>query len=115
MCAVILGKPAKRTTVRLSRKGARASGGGVMEEATAAVSRLKLVLSEFGKAEDGAALIEYTVLLGMLLVAVVAIIGAVGTWINGKWAALNTALHRVDIARDPRRWRGSRRHPKNVR
>jgi pilus assembly protein Flp/PilA len=42
--------------------------------------------------EDGAALIEYTVLLGILLVAVVATIGLVGTWISGEWTTLNTAL-----------------------
>jgi pilus assembly protein Flp/PilA len=42
--------------------------------------------------EDGASLIEYTVLLAILLIAVIAIITAVGTWINGKWSALNSAL-----------------------
>jgi pilus assembly protein Flp/PilA len=42
--------------------------------------------------EDGAALIEYTVLLGILLVAVIVTIGLVGTWINGQWTNLNAAL-----------------------
>ena len=42
--------------------------------------------------EDGAPLIEYTVLLGVLLVAVILIITAVGGWINGQWAALNNAI-----------------------
>ena len=42
--------------------------------------------------EDGAALIEYTVLLGILLVAVIATIGLVGTWISGQWTKLNAAL-----------------------
>jgi pilus assembly protein Flp/PilA len=42
--------------------------------------------------EDGAALIEYTVLLGIMLVAVVATIGLVGTWVSGQWTALNTGL-----------------------
>jgi pilus assembly protein Flp/PilA len=50
------------------------------------------VLNNLKKDEDGAALIEYTVLLGILLVAVIATIGLVGTWINNKWTALNTAL-----------------------
>jgi len=44
------------------------------------------------KDEDGAALIEYTVLLGILVVAVIGIIIAVGGWVNSKWDALNTAL-----------------------
>jgi pilus assembly protein Flp/PilA len=42
--------------------------------------------------EDGAALVEYTVLLGILLVAVIATIALVGTWVSGKWTALHTAL-----------------------
>ena len=44
------------------------------------------------KDEDGASLIEYTVLLGILIVAVIATIGAVGTWVNGKWTTLQQQL-----------------------
>jgi len=47
----------------------------------------------FGKDEEGAALIEYTVLLGILVVAVIATIVAVGQWVNGKWTALNTSIN----------------------
>ena len=43
--------------------------------------------------EDGAALIEYTVLLGILLIAVVATIISVGSWVNGRWTALNGAIN----------------------
>ncbi len=43
--------------------------------------------------EDGAALIEYTVLLGILLVAVIVTIGLVGTWVNKEWTALQTNLN----------------------
>jgi pilus assembly protein Flp/PilA len=42
--------------------------------------------------EDGAALIEYTVLLGILLVAVIASIGTVGTWISGQWTSIAASL-----------------------
>jgi pilus assembly protein Flp/PilA len=56
------------------------------------LNQFKKDASRFKKDEDGAALIEYTVLLGILLVAVIAIIGTVGTWINGQWHALQTAL-----------------------
>jgi pilus assembly protein Flp/PilA len=42
------------------------------------LNQLKSYVSHFKKDEDGAALIEYTVLLGLLLIAVIAIIGAVG-------------------------------------
>ena len=57
------------------------------------LNQLKMDASRFKKDEDGAALIEYTVLLGILLVAVIAIIGLVGTWINGQWHALQTQLN----------------------
>jgi pilus assembly protein Flp/PilA len=49
-------------------------------------------LKKFAKDEDGAALIEYTVLLGILLVAVITSITFVGGWIGTQWTALTTAL-----------------------
>ena len=42
--------------------------------------------------EEGAALVEYTVLLGVMLVAVISTIVLVGGWVNTKWQALWTAL-----------------------
>jgi pilus assembly protein Flp/PilA len=42
--------------------------------------------------EEGAALIEYTVLLGILLVAVIVTIGLVGNWVNNQWTQLNGQL-----------------------
>jgi pilus assembly protein Flp/PilA len=50
------------------------------------------LLRRLSKDEDGAALIEYTVLLGILLIAVIATIGLVGTWINNQWTNLNASL-----------------------
>ena len=50
------------------------------------------LVEKFGKDEDGAALIEYTVLLAILIVAVIAIIAAVGRWVNNKWSVLNASL-----------------------
>ena len=45
-----------------------------------------------GRDEEGAALIEYTVLLGIMLVAVIATIVLVGNWVVGRWTALQAAL-----------------------
>jgi pilus assembly protein Flp/PilA len=56
------------------------------------LNQLKKDAFRFKKDEDGAALIEYTVLLGILLIAVIAVIGAVGHWISGQWSALNASL-----------------------
>jgi pilus assembly protein Flp/PilA len=49
-------------------------------------------LKKFKKDEEGAALIEYTVLLGILLVAVIASIQVVGGWVGTQWTSLSTAL-----------------------
>lgn len=42
--------------------------------------------------DDGAALVEYTVLLGLMLVATIASIVTAGNYVSSKWTALNTAL-----------------------
>jgi pilus assembly protein Flp/PilA len=42
--------------------------------------------------ENGASLIEYTVLLAILLVAVIAVIAGIGQWISTQWASLSTAI-----------------------
>ena len=56
------------------------------------MSHALISIRRLGKDEDGAALIEYTVLLGVLLVAVIAVIGSVGAWIGGQWSGLCKAL-----------------------
>jgi pilus assembly protein Flp/PilA len=50
------------------------------------------MLKKFRTDEDGAALIEYTVLLGILVVAVITTIIAVGGWVNVQWTALNSSI-----------------------
>jgi pilus assembly protein Flp/PilA len=56
------------------------------------MSQISKLVRRFRKDEVGAALIEYTVLLGILVVAVIALIVAVGNWVNGKWSALQHQL-----------------------
>ncbi|WP_245424238.1 Flp family type IVb pilin [Methylovirgula sp. 4M-Z18] len=56
------------------------------------MSKAVAILNKLGKDEDGAALVEYTVLLGILLVAVIATIVTVGGWISAKWAALSSGI-----------------------
>jgi pilus assembly protein Flp/PilA len=61
-------------------------------KALAMLKELRPVAHRFKNDEDGAALIEYTVLLGILVVAVIAMIVAVGGWVSGQWSALSTAI-----------------------
>ena len=56
------------------------------------MGKVAKLLMRLGKDEQGAALIEYTVLLGILIVGVIATIGLVGTWIAGKWTGLCAIL-----------------------
>jgi pilus assembly protein Flp/PilA len=54
------------------------------------LNQLKKDAFRFKKDEDGAALIEYTVLLGILLGAVIGVIGTVAPLVHGHWHALQT-------------------------
>jgi pilus assembly protein Flp/PilA len=50
------------------------------------------LMKRIARDEEGAALVEYTVLLGIMLVAVITTIGLVGGWMSTKWTALWTVL-----------------------
>jgi pilus assembly protein Flp/PilA len=56
------------------------------------MSKVWELIEKLRRDEDGAALIEYTVLLGILIGGVILTIVAVGSWADGRWTALNTAL-----------------------
>ena len=49
-------------------------------------------IKRFAADEEGTALMEYTILLGILVVAVITIITTLGTWISGQWKALCNAI-----------------------
>ena len=53
------------------------------------------LVRELREDEKGAALIEYTVLLAIMLVAVIATIFLVGGWITDQWTTLRHALHHI--------------------
>jgi pilus assembly protein Flp/PilA len=71
-----------------SRRGGRFNRPERRKEMRKGVQLIK----RLGEDEDGAALVEYTVLLGIMLVAVITTIGLVGGWMSNKWTALWTAL-----------------------
>ena len=59
------------------------------------MTRMLNVAKRFVADEEGAALIEYTVLSSIMLIAVITTIIAVGNWVGNKWTALNTNLATV--------------------
>ncbi len=50
-------------------------------------------LKDLRKDDEGAALIEYTVLVGLITVAVITLVTTVGTWVSGQWTTLDTNLN----------------------
>jgi pilus assembly protein Flp/PilA len=54
--------------------------------------KVKGLLASVCEDDDGAALVEYTVLLGILLVAVIITIVWVGGWVSGHWTNLQAVL-----------------------
>jgi len=57
------------------------------------MEKLGTLVRNFHDDQSGAAFVEYTVLIGLVLVLSIAIIGAVGLWANNQWTALNTAVN----------------------
>ncbi|KQU97046.1 pilin [Mesorhizobium sp. Root102] len=56
------------------------------------MKKLMTMTRQFRDDENGAAMVEYTVLLGIITVAVIATVVLVGTWVGGKWTALYSAI-----------------------
>lgn len=56
----------------------------------AAKTRLDTMKDRLAGDESGAALIEYSVLIGLITVAVIVTIGLVGGTVQEKWTGLNT-------------------------
>ena len=56
------------------------------------MSKASNLLKNLAKDEEGTALVEYSILLGVIAVAVIAAATAVGVWSSGRWLALCNAL-----------------------
>lgn len=49
-------------------------------------------IQDLKEKKDGATMIEYSLLIGLITVVVVVLIGLVGDWILAQWTALEAAL-----------------------
>jgi pilus assembly protein Flp/PilA len=52
----------------------------------------RYALRRFAKDESGASLIEYSILIGLITVLVIALITGVGEWVQDQWSALDSTL-----------------------
>ena len=57
------------------------------------MEKLGTLIRDLHDDQSGAAFIEYTVLIGLILVLSVALISAVGLWANNRWVALNDVVN----------------------
>jgi pilus assembly protein Flp/PilA len=49
-------------------------------------------LKQLGRDEEGTALIEYTILLGLIAIAVITAALAIGGWVSTQWSTLCSDL-----------------------
>ena len=64
----------------------------LIHRASAGFSMLRQKAGDLLENKSGATMIEYSVLIGLLTVAVVAIISLVGIWLVTQWSALRVAI-----------------------
>ena len=57
------------------------------------MTKLINIVKSFTKDESGAAMVEYSILIGLIAAAVIALIIWAGTWITTQWTTLTTALN----------------------
>ena len=57
------------------------------------MSKALNLIKNLAKDEEGTALVEYSILLGVIAVAVVTAAVAVGGWSSGKWAKLCNGMN----------------------
>ncbi|OBQ68902.1 Flp family type IVb pilin [Mesorhizobium loti] len=56
------------------------------------MKNLMTITRRFSADDDGAAMVEYTILLGIITIAVIASIITVGAWVTGQWGGLVAVL-----------------------
>ena len=52
----------------------------------------KNLLSKLVRDEQGGEVLEYALVAGLIVVAAIAVIGAVGTKVLARWTSLNTSM-----------------------
>ena len=67
-------------------------GGRVVKLRGAVVSKTLDLIQQLGRDEEGATLIEYTALLGILFAAVITMVWFTGGWVNMRWGLLSGEL-----------------------
>lgn len=65
------------------------------------MKKLLSISKQFRDEESGAAMVEYSILIGIITAATIAFIIAVGAYVTGAWSTLCTALASTTIGCTP--------------
>jgi len=57
------------------------------------MSKLIGTVRGFAKDESGASLIEYSILIGLITVAVIGLVAGIGDWVVSQWSALTSGVN----------------------
>ncbi|MER9367815.1 Flp family type IVb pilin [Mesorhizobium sp. M7A.F.Ca.US.011.01.1.1] len=56
------------------------------------MKKLMTMTRQFRDDENGAAMVEYSILIGIIAVASIMVVIAIGAWVNGRFTELCTGL-----------------------
>ncbi len=56
------------------------------------MSKVKTIVAKLIKDEQGGEVLEYALIAGLIVVAAIAVIGAIGTKVLARWNSLNSSL-----------------------
>jgi pilus assembly protein Flp/PilA len=56
------------------------------------MSKIRKLIVRFVRDEQGGEVLEYALIAGLIVVAAIAIIGAVGTKVLARWTSLNSSM-----------------------
>lgn len=59
------------------------------------MKNLNTLFARFAREDNGAAMIEYSILIGLIAATLVTAVGVVSGWVSGRWTNLCTALGKV--------------------
>ncbi|MFW6077710.1 MAG: Flp family type IVb pilin [Hyphomicrobiales bacterium] len=62
------------------------------------MTAIKNFFADLHRDEEGAAFLEYTVLLGIILAVSIAVIFSIGAWAGDVWGVLCTQLEEADVS-----------------
>lgn len=59
------------------------------------MSKLVNIAKRFHQEEDGAAMVEYSILIGIIAAASIVTVGLIGTWVSGQFTYLCSKMPAV--------------------